>query len=121
MNTVCSVIATPPHLNNQMGARLNGWSHRFGRKAERFEKESTNTECQSRKRSAYSKQAVPAAVPGAPEHLGVSGEAIRMDRANYRDEQRDSVAGQLPVAKYKHVAQHGDRRKCKICGGPARP
>src|SRR6266852_6958441 len=104
-----------------MGARLNGWSHRFRRKAERLEKESTNPECQPRKRSAYSNQAIPTAVPGAPEHPGVSGDAIRMDRADYRNEQRDSVASQLPVAKRKHVAQCDDQLKGKIRCGPARP
>src|SRR6266571_1714864 len=104
-----------------MGASFNGWSHRFRRKAERLEKESTNPERQRRKRSDYSNQAVPAAVPRAPDHPGVSGEAIRMDRANYRDEQLDSVPGQLPVAKYKHVAQCDDQRKSKIRCGQARP
>src|SRR5881296_3256508 len=105
-----------------MRARLNGWSHRSGRKAERFEKESADSKRQRRKRSDYSNQAIPTAIPRAPEQFPVvSGEAIRMDRANYRNEQRDSVASQLSAAKHKHVAQHDDRRKRKICGSPARP
>jgi len=105
-----------------MGARLNRWSHRSGLKAERFEKESANSKHQRRKRSDYSNQAIPTAVPRAPEQFPViSGEAIRMDRANYRNEQRDNPAGQLPAAKYKHVAQYNDQREHKIYGGPAGP
>src|SRR6267378_1128644 len=104
-----------------MGARLNRWSHRFRRQAERFEKESANPERQRHKHSSYSNQAVPAAVPGAPDRSVVSGEAIGMDRASYRDEQQTSVASQLPVAKYRHVAQCDDRSKRKICGGPTGP
>src|SRR5205809_7399316 len=104
-----------------MGARLDGWNHRSGGKAERFEEESASSKRQRRKRRDYSNQAIPTAVPSALERPVVSGEAIRMDRANYRDEQQDSVASQLSAAKHKHVAQHDDRRKRKICGSPARP
>src|SRR5258708_36892457 len=99
-----------------MGARLDGWSHRFRRKAERFKKECASPERQRRERGAYSNQAVPAAVPGAPDLPGASGEAIRMARADYRDEQRDSVASQLPVAKNKRVAQCTDQRKATMRG-----
>src|SRR5712691_7635226 len=103
-----------------MGARLNRWNHRSGRKAERFEKESASSKRQRRKRSDYSSQAIPTAVPRAPERPVVSGEAIRMDRANNRNKQRDNDSSQLPAAKYKQVAQCDDYRKHKICGGPAR-
>src|SRR6266571_3746058 len=104
-----------------MRARLNGWSHRCGRKAERFEKESASSKRQRRKRSDDSNQAIPAAVPRALERSVVSGEAVGMDRANYRNEQRDSVASRLPFAEHEHVAQYDDQRKHKICGGPAGP
>src|SRR5258708_2002613 len=104
-----------------MGARLNGRSHRFGRKAERFEKESARSKRQRRKRSGDSNQAIPTAVPRPLDRSVAPGKAIRMDRANDRNEQQDSVAGQLPAPKYRHVAQCDDRRKRKICDGPAGP
>src|SRR5439155_14807389 len=121
VNSVRSVIAIPPLLHNQMGARLDGWNHRSGGKAERFEEESASSKRKRRKRRDYSSQAIPTAVPRALERPVVSGEAIRMDRADYRYEQRDSVADQLPVAKHKHAAQCDDQRKSEIRCGPARP
>jgi len=42
-----------------------------------------------------------------------------MDRANDRNQQQDSVAGQLLAAKHGHIAHCDDRRKRKICSGPA--
>src|SRR6266571_7168109 len=120
MNSVRSVISIPPFPYNQLGTRLNRWSHRSGCSAERFEKESASSKRQRRKRSDYSNQTIPTAVPRAPEQFPVvSGEAIRMDRANHRNEQRDSIASQPPAAKHRHVAQYDDHRKRKIYGGPA--
>src|SRR5712691_12606232 len=98
MNSVRSVVAVPPFLHDQMGARLDGRSHRFGREAERFEKESASSKRQRRKRGDDYNQAVPTAVPGALDRPVVPGKAIRMDRADDRNQQQDSVAGQLPAA-----------------------
>src|SRR5207245_11600912 len=104
-----------------MRARLNGWSHRSGRKAERFEKESASSKRQRRKRSDDSNQAIRAAVPRALERSVVSGETVGMDRANYRNEQRDSAASRLPFAKHEHVAHEDDHRQQTIFRGPGRP
>src|SRR5205814_384499 len=120
VNSVRSVVAVPPLLHDQVSARFDGWNHRFRRKAERFVKESTNPERQRRKRDAYSDQAVPTAVPRALDRPVVPGEAIRMDRADYRDEQQSSVAGQS-AAKHEQIAQRDDRYQRKIYGGPAGP
>src|SRR5690349_4654117 len=105
-----------------MGARLDGRNHRPRGKAERLEEENADSKRERRKRGDYSDQAIPAAVPRAPEQFPVaSREAVRMNRADQGNEQRDEIPGQFPAPKHEHVAQYDDQRKRKIRGGPARP